>query len=350
MKKIFILLSLSVNLFSCKKDTATPNNTNTNTSTSNDPSIASFECSGVKINGTLVKDKAASSVSATVSYTGGNGKTYITTTHTSKGVVGLTATLQAGTLANGAGVLTYSITGTPTSAGNASFEISLGGKTCAINVTVDDVVQNSTSGYGSNISDIDGNTYKTVYIGSQQWMAENLKVSKYNDGTAIPNITDNTQWKSLTTGAWAYYNNDAVNNAKYGKLYNWYAVSQTSNGNKNVCPSGWHIPSDADEWTVLIDYLGDINVAGGKMKESGLTSWNSPNTDASNTSLFTSLPGGYRDYNGIYYNNGKMGMWWSSTEYGTLNAWNRNLGFSSGGAGRSGADKKHGFSVRCVRD
>ena len=129
--------------------------------------------------------------------------------------------------------------------------------------------------------------------------------SKYNDGTIIPNIADDVQWWKLTTGAWSYYKNDAANNAKYGKLYNWYAVSPTTNGNKNVCPTGGHVPTDA-EWTVLTDYLGGASVAGGKMKEVGITSWNSPNTDATNTSLFTGLPGGYRisdgNFNLIGYN------------------------------------------------
>ena len=206
-----------------------------------------------------------------------------------------------------------------------------------------------TSGYGSNITDSENNTYKTVYIGTQQWMAENLKVSKYSDGTTIPNITDNTQWQNNTTGAWAYYNNDAANNAKYGKLYNWYAVSKTTNGNKNVCPTGWHVPTDA-EWTVLTDYLGGASVAGGKMKEVGTASWNSPNTDATNTSLFSALPGGYRMYDGYYYAIGGFGYWWSSTEYGTYNAWSRDLSFNNGGAYRDPSNKVLGMSVRCLRD
>jgi uncharacterized protein (TIGR02145 family) len=172
---------------------------------------------------------------------------------------------------------------------------------------------------GPNITDSEGNSYKTVTIGTQTWMAENLKVSKYSDGTTIPNVTDNTQWAQLTTGAaWSYYNNDAANNAKYGKLYNWYAVSKTSNGNKNLCLTGWHVPTDT-EWTVLTDYLGGTSVAGGKMKEVGTTNWQSPNTSATNTSLFTGLPGGRRGNGGDYGDN-SLGFWWSSTEFNTK-AW-----------------------------
>jgi uncharacterized protein (TIGR02145 family) len=202
---------------------------------------------------------------------------------------------------------------------------------------------------GPNITDAEGNSYKTVIIGTQQWMAENLKVSKYSDGTTIPNITDNNQWQINTTGAWAYYNNDAANNAKYGKLYNWYAVSKTTNGNKNVCPTGWHVPTDA-EWTVLTDYLGGISIAGGKLKEVGTTNWNSPNTSATNTSLFTGLPVGTRDYDGDYSTIGDYGSWWGSTEDDTGSAWGRGLSYYYGDAYRDSDGKRNGFSVRCLRD
>ena len=201
----------------------------------------------------------------------------------------------------------------------------------------------------NTVTDIEGNSYKFVKIGTQFWMAENLKTAKYNDGTVIPNITDNTQWSGLTTGAWCYYDNNVANNAKYGKLYNWYAVSKTTNGNKNVCPTGWHVPTDA-EWNVLTDYLGGVDVAGGKLKEAGAISWKSPNTDATNTSLFTGLPGGGRNYDGYYFFIGDSGVWWSSTEYNTDDAWNRGLASDSGSADRDSYGKEIGFSVRCLRD
>jgi uncharacterized protein (TIGR02145 family) len=199
--------------------------------------------------------------------------------------------------------------------------------------------------------DIDGNRYKTVYIGKQQWMAENLKVSKYNDGTSILNITtDNLLWENNKTGAWSYYNNDEANSTKYGKLYNWYAVSTTTNGNKNICPTGWHVPTDA-EWTVLTTYLGGNSLAGFKMKEVGTTSWNSSNTDATNTSLFSALPGGQRNIPGNYSNIGTTGNWWSSSESSNIEkAWNRNLFNNSGNVTINEYRKGNGYSVRCLKD
>ena len=222
-------------------------------------------------------------------------------------------------------------------------------ETTTPNNTGNNSTQNPTSGYGPNITDVEGNSYKTVYIGTQTWMAENLKTSKYSDGTMIPNITDNTQWKNDSSGAWCYYNNDVANNAKYGKLYNWYAVSKTSNGNKNVCPTGWHVPSD-NEWTVLTGYLGGESIAGGKLKEVGTTSWNSPNTDAKNTSLFSALSCGYRDGNGVYDEIGHICGWWCSTESDTDDAWKRGLDSGSGSAYRYDNDKVNGSSVRCLKD
>ena len=310
--------------------------------------IAALNCAGVSVNGLLNNGAVASNVSFGITYSGGNGGSYSAQSISSTGVVGLTATLQAGSFATGNGSLTFTVSGTPSSVGNALFSLTIAGQVCSVSMVVQE--KPSTIGIpGPNITDAENNTYKTVTIGTQQWMAENLKVTKYNDGTAIPNITDNTQWKNNTTGAWAYYNNDAANNAKYGKLYNGYAVSKRFNGNKNVCPTSWHVPTDA-EWTVLTDYLGGSTVAGGKMKEVGTASWNSPNTDATNTSLFTGLPGGYR-YNGGDYNNvGSYGYWWSSWEDNTGDAWNRLLVNYNGGAGRRNDVEKNGLSVRCLRD
>ena len=203
--------------------------------------------------------------------------------------------------------------------------------------------------FQNNIIDVDGNTYKTVKIGNQIWMAENLKTSKYSDATEIPNITDKTQWSNLKTGAWAFYNNDTSNNAKYGKLYNWYAVSKTTNGNKNVCPIGWHIPTDA-EWTVLTSYLGGDSISGGKMKEVGFTSWNTPNSESTNSSLFTGMPGGDRDFNGNFSGIGRSGEFWSSTLEGDILANYQHLNYNHGISKHYSFVKSFGMSVRCLKD
>jgi uncharacterized protein (TIGR02145 family) len=181
-------------------------------------------------------------------------------------------------------------------------------------------------------------------------MAENLKTAKYSDGTFIPYITDNSQWVSQTegdAGGWCYYNNDAANNTKYGKLYNWFVVDDWNK--KKVCPTGWHVPTRA-EWAVLSDYLGGDDVAGGKMKEVGTTSWVSPNTSATNTSLFTALPGGYRDYTGSYDWIGYDGSWWSSTSMDQAKGHYHYLNASSGALAIYSDDIRAGFSVRCLRD
>jgi uncharacterized protein (TIGR02145 family) len=205
-----------------------------------------------------------------------------------------------------------------------------------------------TGVYGSNIIDKDGNTYQTVYIGKQHWMAENLKTTKYNDGTDIPHVTDKAQWLDLSTGAWVYYNNDASNNSSYGKLYNWYTISPNTNGNKNVCPLGWHVPSDS-EWDILIDNLGGESVAGGKMKQIGNSSWDSPNTYATNSSLFTGLAGGER-LSGEYLNSSLVGSWWSSTEKSISEVWNYKLYYDSGYSFRDEDFKSEGLSIRCIKD
>jgi len=203
-------------------------------------------------------------------------------------------------------------------------------------------------------TDIDGNMYNTITIGTQTWMAENLKTTKYNDGTLIPNVTDNTAWAGLSTGAYCDYDNTPSNSTTYGRLYNWYAVDNNastkdaSNGSKNICPAGWHVPTDT-EWTTLTTYLGGLDVAGGKLKETGTTHWNTPNTDATNSSGFTALPGGYRFGNTFTYI-GTTGYWWSLTEDGTGTVWTRYIYFSGSSVYRVGSSKAGGFSVRCIRD
>jgi uncharacterized protein (TIGR02145 family) len=187
--------------------------------------------------------------------------------------------------------------------------------------------------------------YEGVTIGTQIWMTKNLDVDHYRNGDSIPQVTDETEWEKLTTGAWCYYNNDANNGTTYGKLYNWYAV----NDSRGLAPSGWHVPSDA-EWTTLSTYLGGLDIAGGKLKEAGTTHWQSPNTAATNESGFSALPGGFRYSFGTFYSIGDYGSWWSSTKYGTSSAWSRYLNCSSSDLVRYYFYKEDGFSIRCVKD
>ena len=203
------------------------------------------------------------------------------------------------------------------------------------------IVTNPGAGVNFN-----GYTYTSIVLGNgQEWMAENLRTTTYANGDLIPNVTDGTQWSNLTTGAWAHYNNYNQYENPYGKLYNWYTVADP----RNVCPTGWHVPTDA-EYTLLTDYLGGEPVAGGKMKSTGTQYWSSPNTDATNESGFSGLPGGLRDSNGAFNLIGNYGYWWSSTENNTSNAWFRNLNYNFGYVNRNNFFKTNGFSVRCLRD
>ena len=212
--------------------------------------------------------------------------------------------------------------------------------------------------------DIDSITFKrpvvnlpNLTICTQVWATQNLDVTTYSDGTVIPQVTDPTQWANLTTGAWCYYNNDAANNATYGKLYNWYAAAGIYDAaslanpalRKKLAPTGWHVPTDA-EWTTLTTCLGGETIAGGKMKETGTAHWQSPNQDATNSSGFTGLPGGCRNGYGAFNLIGNDGVWWSSSEGDTTYAWARDLDYGIGDAGRDYGNKEYGFSVRCLRD
>jgi uncharacterized protein (TIGR02145 family) len=198
--------------------------------------------------------------------------------------------------------------------------------------------------YGS-VTDIDGNTYATIQIGTQVWMAENLRTTRYRNGDPIPNVTEAGKWTGLSSGAWCHYKNDPKYEVPYGKLYNWYTV----NDPRKVCPAGWHVPTDA-EWTVLSDYLGDESVAGGKMKSTGTEYWVYPNTGATNKSGFSGLPGGLRLSNGYFNDLGNLGDWWSASESGAENAWNRGLGNFLADIFRNNYYERNGFSVRCLRD
>ena len=214
--------------------------------------------------------------------------------------------------------------------------------------TTDTKPTSSSVEYGEGATDVDGNTYKSVIIGEQEWFAENLKTSKYNDGTSIPNITDNTAWSNLSTGAWCNYDNDNQYDSIYGKLYNWYAVETGK-----LCPTGWHVPTDA-EWTVLSDYLssnGHNGTEGTALKAtSGWNGYEGVSGNGTDDYGWNGLPGGARISDDYFVGIDSGGIWWSSVKLDTDSAYFRSLYHEHGDVYRSYEDKKNGFSDRCLRD
>jgi uncharacterized protein (TIGR02145 family) len=212
------------------------------------------------------------------------------------------------------------------------------------------------------VNDVEGNRYKTIKIGTQLWMAENLRATKYNDGSDIPLAFDQGNWEenwnlgnSSKQPMMCWYNDDSLTyKNKYGALYNWYAINPSTNGKKNVCPIGWHVPSDT-EWATLITFLGGKSIAGGKMKSTGTQFWRSPNNGATNSSGFTALPAGKRGPKGHFSYQGGSSYFWTSTASNTNDAWYLYLYYQYINIERFPnftdlAVKYYGFSVRCIKN
>lgn len=215
--------------------------------------------------------------------------------------------------------------------------------------------KDSNNNPSDTITDADGNVYSTVTIGTQVWMAENLRTTKDNNVTPFPLVTDGAAWGTMTTAAYCWYNNDeAANKSVYGALYNWTAAM-------NACPAGWHLPTD-EEWKALERNLGMNNtdadatgwrysgLVGGKLKETGTSHWKVPAVEATNTSGFTSLPGGDRDSDLGFLNLGDYCYFWSATEDGNSRAWYRRLNDDNAGVHRNSSRKETGYSVRCLKN
>jgi len=198
-----------------------------------------------------------------------------------------------------------------------------------------------------NCTDADGNHYAVVQIGGQLWMSENLRTTKYRNNDVIPNVVSNQIWSTLNTGACCSYNNTLNPDTVYtfGRLYNWYAINDV----RNLAPSGWRIASDS-EWTVLSDFLGGMDLAGGKLKDKCLNFWHLPNTGATNETGFTSFPGGYRFMDGTFDEFGNWCVWWTSSSSSANGAPTRALFFDDLGLGRDISNKKDGFSIRCIKN
>lgn len=198
---------------------------------------------------------------------------------------------------------------------------------------------------GDTVTDIDGNVYRTVQIGSQTWMAENLRVTKYNEGEAIPLVTSGYTWGNLRTAAYCYYKNDPSYNLTLGALYNWYTVETG-----RLAPPGWHVPTNED-WEILSEYLGGDAVTGGKLKKRGTAHWLNPNTGATDQYGFTAYSSSTQNYDGYqFYVIGDGCYFWSSIEYDASNAWVRQLICDSAALKSFNASKNYGRSIRLVKD
>lgn len=195
----------------------------------------------------------------------------------------------------------------------------------------------------SQVIDIDGNIYKTIIIGNQEWMAENLKVEHYRNGDLIPRVQDEEEWKALRTGSWCYYQNKPENGLIFGKLYSWYAV----NDKRGLAPKGWHIPSN-EEWDELVEYLGGKEIAGKKMIDPTL--WGNNNIDASNESGFTAIPSGCGLTNGYTSQYSCDAFYWTSSQYDNENAWFRMLLIGWTDLFINSTKKKFELAIRCIKD
>lgn len=198
----------------------------------------------------------------------------------------------------------------------------------------------------STVMDIDGNIYTAITIGSQVWMAENLQTTRFANGETVTKLSINSQWSNSSVPAYCYYTNSVANSSVYGALYNWQVVSDS----RKIAPTGWHIPSK-EEWETLFEFLGGINVAAGKLKETGTVHWANPNSGATNEVGFSALPGGYRQSNGSFIGLGNIGSWWSADQSSGTEAWavgmfNDAIYIDLGNY----YDKKIGFSLRCIKD
>lgn len=202
--------------------------------------------------------------------------------------------------------------------------------------------------YTGQVKDTTGIIYKTITIGTQTWMGENLRTTKYRNGDDLPHIISETQWGQLDSGAWVWYGHNANNENIYGKLYNWYA----STDSRGLCPEGWHLPSK-EEWQILETYANQVNCGAleGNLKEAGFEHWDSPNGSATNELGFTGLPGGIRRTNGgLFSDLGSIGRWWTSTEAFSSTAWAFRLWALDGELFGYDWPKKTGCSIRCLKN
>jgi uncharacterized protein (TIGR02145 family) len=198
------------------------------------------------------------------------------------------------------------------------------------------------------VTDYDGNMYHVVTIGGQDWLEANLKVTHYKNGAAIDKVKGSASWEECAEnerGAYCDYRNNSANSVIYGRLYNFFAV----NDPRGLCPEGWHVASD-EEWLIMTAFVGGDSIAGGILKETGLAHWTSPNTDAVNSVGFTALPGGFRWFSGYFEEIRLGGVWWTSSCENDVDAYTRYIDYQASDCMKDLNNKRHGASVRCVKD
>lgn len=305
----------------------------------------SFTTSGI-ISAPTLTTTAVSAITSTTAVSGGNISSDGGATVISRGVCWATSsspTISNNTTSNGTGTGSFTSTITGLVA-NTTYYVKAYATNSAGTAYGTQVSFTTPQVSSSTVTDINGNIYNTVTIGTQVWMKENLKATKYKDGSAIPLVTDNVAWSYLTTPGYCWHNNDSIANKNvYGALYNWYTVNTGK-----LCPTGWHVPSTA-EWISLGNFLG--STAGGKLKEAGTSHWQSPNFGATNETGFSALPGSYRATLGTFGTIGTTGFFWSSTEDNFSRPWIRTLSSSADYLNPSNLYYfQNGFSVRCLKD
>ncbi len=315
--------------------------------TSNINKMVKIDCFSFKIFDEINVGKNINNIMARIYYSEGDGSSYPNLKLNSKGIKGLIAEIKGGIFLKGEGFIDIKFSGKAESSGEAYFDLNFTNGNCNECQIKISVKPNPTFGLSDDIIDIDGNKYKSIYIGKQEWMASNLAVTRFNDGSPIQYVKDNSNWKSNKSPGYCYYNN--YENIKFGKLYNWYAINGSMNGNKNICPNGWHVPN-YDELTILSDFLGGDTISGSKLKEVGNLSWINNNLDATNSTLFSALPGGYRGATGNFYNNGLEGYFWLSTELNSNYSFSFSLKSTNPMINNAKSLKSYGYSVRCIKD
>jgi len=211
-------------------------------------------------------------------------------------------------------------------------------------IVISFIITGFVSCHSAKVKDVDGNSYNTITIGNQIWLKENLKVTRFNDGTPIPLVRDNDSWITQTGPAYCWYANDSANKDIYGALYNFHTVDS-----KKLCPTGWHVPDQAD-WYELVNIIGDVTVTGDKLKEAGTSHWKSPNNGADNKFGFTALPAGYRSFNGSFNYMWIAAYWWSSSISIQSTAYFWYMRYNLSFIDKLIAEKNNGFSVRCIKD